>query len=1050
MIERLRPPPGPAGDPGAAAAAERRLRRWRQQEPFGDRTMWRARLSSEGIDEATLHLLLAEPAGALARRLPEPEWGGWVTSYPAGGSPAAPVPAGSSEREPFLARAAGPLLDAAYARLRAALERLSTTRPAAMSPGPLLDQLFESLLWRVHAMLTRTLTLELHLARLAGQLPDDPGERFAAFLRQLDTPDRRERLITEYPVLGRQLWLAVEQWVTNGVRMAERIVGDYELIRQHFAGGAQVGPVNEIRPGAGDRHQGGQSVATVGFAGGLVLVYKPRSMAIDVHFTQLLDWLATAGLSLPLRVPACLDRGEYGWAQFIAPQRCRDRAEIRRFYHRQGSLLALLELLRANDIHAENLIAAGEHPVLVDLETLLQPRLPLEETGVTPAERRAAAAARTSVLQVGLLPALAWRTRDGRAVDISGLGYRPGQQTPMGLPVLADVGTDAMRVRLERVPMNLLDHRPVPDEAELNLLDYAGDLTAGYAEMHHLCLSRRDALLADDGPLARFRGDPVRVLVRSTVTYTTLLQTGYHPDMLRDGLERDRHFDFLWRRVAETPALAAVVPAERRDLWHSDVPYFTGRTDAPTLYDSDGRRVPGFPVGPGLDLVRRDLLSRGREHLSGQLDLIHGSLAAAAINASDRLTYPSYPLPPAAGEAGADELVAAADAIGAKLARQAFVDGGSAQWLGLSSQAGRNWSLGPLSPDLFNGLAGVALFLAELGRRCGGRHYTGLARQAVVTIRSQLGRDLLVGSAGMAGLPGVVYGLCRLGVLLDDESLVDRAAVVAADLLPAAGDDVHYDMVSGSAGTIAAMRVLHAMRPEGPAAELVAAAADRLMATAEKHPPGWGWLPASIAEQGLASVPLAGLGHGNAGIAWALGQASALLGEESYAQLGRDAVAYERSLFDPARGGWRDLRLPDQEVGISAWCHGAVGIGLARLADHPAGGHDVDSDIDAALASARRDGFGMSHCLCHGDTGTVDLFLTAAPVLGRPELRAEAGLRAAQILESIRADGEICGVPFGRPTPSLMVGLAGIGYGLLRIAAPQQVPSVLLLQPEAG
>lgn len=1059
MLERLCPPPGPAPTPAAAGAGARRLRRWREQEPFGDHARWLARLRAEGVDEATLHRLLAEPGTTLSRRLAEPDWSAWAgrESGRKGGSPPAPVPAGTGETSPFFARAARPLLDAAYARLRTALARRCASHRSILSPDLLLDQLFPSLTWRVHAMLIRTLTLELHLARLAGELRDQPERRFAEFLDRLEAPNRREHLLATYPVLGRQLWLAAEQWIANGARLAERIATDHHLLGRHFADGAPIGAVCQVRVGAGDRHRGGQSVTTVGFDSGVTVVYKPRSLAVDGHFAGLLDWLNAAGLSLPLRVPASLDRGEYGWTEFIVPWPCRDDAEIGRFYRRQGALLALLELLRANDMHAQNLIAAGEHPVLVDLETLLQPALPLDQAGATAAEHRAAAAARTSVLHVGLLPVLAWQTRDGRAVDLSGLGSPPGRQTPMSLPVLAGAGTDTMRVRLERVPMDLPDHRPVIEDTELNLLDYAGELVDGYTEMHTLCRTRRDDLLAEDGPLARFRGDPVRVLVRSTVTYATLLSTGFHPDVLRDGLDRDRHFDFLWRQVAATPALAAVVPAECRDLWRNDVPYLTGRTDAAQLFDSDRQPIPGFPVVPALDLVRRDLLARDQRHLLGQLDLIRGSLAAAASNATDQVILPSYRLPSAAGKAGAGDLVAAAEAIAAKLAGQAFVDGGSAQWLGLSSQGGRNWTLGPLGPDLFNGLAGVALFLATLGRRSRQRRYTDLARQTVATVRSQLEREPPVAPAGMSGLPGVVYALCLLARLLDDESLIDQAAGIAAGLRGPAADDVQYDVVSGSAGTIAAMRALHATRPDGPAAELVAAAADRLLATAQPHPPGCGWLPASIADQRLARVPLAGFGHGNAGIAWALEHAAEMLGDGRYAQLAGEAVAYERSLFDPAQGGWRDVRLADQRMGITAWCHGAVGIGLARL-DRPRqaaagcgpaiGDPAGAGDIDAALAVARRDGFGTSHCLCHGDTGTVELLLTAATVLGRPQLRAEADQRAAQILASIRADGEVCGVPLGHPTPSLMVGLAGIGYGLLRAAAPERVPAVLLLAPE--
>jgi lantibiotic modifying enzyme len=41
----------------------------------------------------------------------------------------------------------------------------------------------------------------------------------------------------------------------------------------------------------------------------------------------------------------------------------------------------------------------------------------------------------------------------------------------------------------------------------------------------------------------------------------------------------------------------------------------------------------------------------------------------------------------------------------------------------------------------------------------------------------------------------------------------------------------------------------------------------------------------------------------------------------------------------------------------------------------------------------------------------------------------------------------VCGVPGNVATPGLLTGQAGIGYGLLRLAAPHQVPSILLFQP---
>jgi hypothetical protein len=51
------------------------------------------------------------------------------------------------------------------------------------------------------------------------------------------------------------------------------------------------------------------------------------------------------------------------------------------------------------------------------------------------------------------------------------------------------------------------------------------------------------------------------------------------------------------------------------------------------------------------------------------------------------------------------------------------------------------------------------------------------------------------------------------------------------------------------------------------------------------------------------------------------------------------------------------------------------------------------------------------------------------------------------IVESIARNQVLCGTPMRVATPGLMTGLAGIGYGLLRLAEPRRIPSVLTLEP---
>jgi len=92
-------------------------------------------------------------------------------------------------------------------------------------------------------------------------------------------------------------------------------------------------------------------------------------------------------------------------------------------------------------------------------------------------------------------------------------------------------------------------------------------------------------------------------------------------------------------------------------------------------------------------------------------------------------------------------------------------------------------------------------------------------------------------------------------------------------------------------------------------------------------------------------------------------------------------------------------------------------------------------------------GFGENHCLCHGDLGNLDFLLQARQALADPALDGPIDRQTLTTLASIARDGWLCGTRGGVESPGLMSGLAGIGYGLLRLADPERVPSVLTLEP---
>ena len=221
---------------------------------------------------------------------------------------------------------------------------------------------------------------------------------------------------------------------------------------------------------------------------------------------------------------------------------------------------------------------------------------------------------------------------------------------------------------------------------------------------------------------------------------------------------------------------------------------------------------------------------------------------------------------------------------------------------------------------------------------------------------------------------------------------------------------------------------------------------------------------AQSTEQGLCwAIPPSGeklrteLGHGVAGIAWALLELAAVTGDERYRMAARQAITDERGPDSSTAENapalhQRTLAVADAAAGSPSLpaerSLGAAGMGLARLCayqhlDDP----QLREEIQLAVQNTLHYGFGQSHALWQGDLGNLELLLQASRVLNDDAYPMHIERLAAMLLESIERDGWRCGGPGAVEMPSLMLGLAGIGYQLLRLAEPERVPSVLVLAP---
>ncbi len=1047
-------PPAAQGGAGAPPADDergrRRLERWRALPPFGSGDHFARRLEMDGVTEAELVRLLGEPDEAIAARFAgAPPWmDTFAAAYaaaPEGDDAPLSLPS-DLEGNPHVAwlAAAMPLIRRSRARLAREVEALAARPDSPLGDAARVEALCaRTFAHRLVRMTSRTMVLELNVARLQGQLEgDDTRARFGSFVERLRRPETVLPLFEEYPVLARQLCLVMDQWEATSLAFLRRLCDDWPELLRRFGAGADPGPLVELEGTESDRHRGGQSVMIATFRSGLRIVYKPKPLAVDVHFQELLGWLNQRGQQPALRVTQTLDRGSYGWSEFITAGECASADGIERFYRRQGSYLAVMYLLQATDFHFENIIAMGEHPVLVDLESLFHPHFLGQ--GRNDASEMANAFLGNSVLRVGMLPERSWTDNRSSGIDVSALGGTALQMSPRPVQYWAGAGTDEMRIDRKPLPLEGGLNRPTLKGADVDVMEYYGVLVEGFRSTYRLLLAHREQLLDEGGPLAAFHDDEVRIILRPTHLYSLLQRESYHPDMLRDALDRDSFFDRLWVNVEQTAFLARVIPAERDDLWREDFPLFTTRPASLDLWTSAGECIPGFFSASGMSLVRERLAGLSDDDLRRQLWLIQASFTALAVGGDDAV-MPSYALAEPAGPASRGQLLGEAAAIGDRLAELALWGSESVAWVGLSPIHERYWNLAPLGPDLYSGLPGVAIFLAYLGEATGDARYRRLAEGTLPTLRHQVEHDLwpraTIGAFG--GWGGLIYAYTHLGSLWDRPDLHDLAEALVESLPARVDRDDRFDLIDGAAGCLLSLLALHQVRPSAATLAVAARCGERLLEAAVPAGPGIGWTTP------LGPEPLAGISHGAAGIAWALLALAGATGEARFREAGLASLAYERSLFSPGAGNWPDLREGEAPGSfICAWCQGAPGIGLSRLAmlpylDTPEARAEVETAVRTTLAV----GFGRNHSLCHGDLGNLELVALAGR-MGVGSARADEVERlGAMVLQGIQRHGRLCGVPLGVETPGLMSGLAGIGYGLLRLAAPDRVPSVLTLEP---
>lgn len=429
------------------------------------------------------------------------------------------------------------------------------------------SRLVDGIKKKILSMVIRTLILEMHCMSSMGLLVGETEEeRYKSFEKITRENYFENQINSKYPVLQTMIKKYSENTCKFIMDIIRHFIDDRNEMENLLA--IKADRITDIQLGSGDSHNGGKTVSFV-FLGDNTIVYKPHSLGGNIVLGEIIDWISTKeSIKVPLIMQKYLSKNGYGWEEYVAYTECDSKKEMHNYYYRMGCYLALFSLLGTTDLHYENIIAKGEFPVFIDLETLI---------GNSKHNEFA------TVLQTGMLP----QVDEGQLIDIdiSGIAGKNGKSSKIKNIVVCNKNTDQMCVREEFATIKDQKNIAKYNGRTAKIEQYIQDIIEGYDDVSQIIIQNKESfsifltnIIDNDSEY--------RTVLRHTHVYAKYLAASTHPDFLVSYGKQDDLFEHL-EKNCESEEDFSRIKFEKDALKNGDVPCFSYRFDSKALF-SDG------------------------------------------------------------------------------------------------------------------------------------------------------------------------------------------------------------------------------------------------------------------------------------------------------------------------------------------------------------------------------------------------------------------------------------------------------------------------------
>lgn len=411
--------------------------------------------------------------------------------------------------------------------------------------------------------------------------------------------------------------------------------------------------------------------------------------------------------------------------------------------------------------------------------------------------------------------------------------------------------------------------------------------------------------------------------------------------------------------------------------------------------------------------------------------------------------------------------------IADQLIERAEYDEHGLYWKNMSTDnLNNNAVIWNISDSIYNGTTGIILFFVELYKVVPNKKYLEVIQKSASWLIGFSKKYPTNFYSFYSGRLGVAYCLAKIYTLTKDEVYKKEALEIALK----AGDffeieNLKYDLLVGPPGCIIGLLHIYEATSDARLLSIIDLFTSKVLDNIYVSEAGVYWNRGRDYMKGLC-----GFSHGASGMAYVFLELGRYFNNNSFLWLAGQVFKYENAHYEEKINNWPDFRRSmflesdyakflnayeqknidffTKGGDFNAWCHGAAGIGLARVrAIELLPDATYKTDLQNAINKTIKTNVAIKYnetrstfIICHGACGNAETFLEASLLLKDEQLMLYTKQIADAAIEDYNKNGGyISGYSFSTELndTSLFMGNAGIGYFMLRLNNPEKTESIL-------